>query len=121
MSKEAEILFTGKMNSDDEERLIPFGDYRDALYLRSGTAESQNAGAKETYKGNALKDLGEDFLPAGANTLIGSCPDTKRKAIILFFHNSNNIHSIVLMDTITEAYTIILQGDLGFDIDYPNR
>jgi len=120
MSENSEILFTGKINSDDEERFIPNGEVRDRKYLRIGTAESQNAGTNESYLGNELKAFGGGFLPVGTNTCIGSCKDPKRNGLIFFYHNSGNNHFIVHFDTINEAYQLIINGlSLGFDLDYP--
>ena len=120
MSENSEILFTGRINSDDEERFIPNGEVRNRKYLRIGTAESQNAGTNESYLGNELKAFPGGLLPVGTNTCIGSCKDPKRNGLIWFYHNSGNNHFILHYDTIAETYQIILNGlALGFDLDYP--
>ena len=51
----AEFLHTfrgGKMNKDVDERLIPEGQYRDALNLEISTSEGSDTGALQNIKGN---------------------------------------------------------------------
>ena len=106
MSENSEILFTGKINSDDEERFIPNGEVRDRKYLRIGTAESQNAGTNESYLGNELKAFGGGFLPVGTNTCIGSCKDPKRNGLIFFYHNSGNNYNNRVVTLIWELCSL---------------
>ena len=43
----------GRMNKDLDERLVPNGEYRDALNIEISTSEDSNTGAVQTLKGNA--------------------------------------------------------------------
>ena len=45
----------GKMNHDLDERMIPNGQYRDALNVTVSTSESSNVGALQNLKGNKEK------------------------------------------------------------------
>ena len=56
---------TGRMNKDLDERLVPNGEYRDALNIEVNTSEGSNMGAVQTIMGNeALSnfiDMNLDF------------------------------------------------------------
>jgi hypothetical protein len=43
----------GKMNKDLDERLVPNGEYRDALNLDLANSEGSNVGALQNVKGNS--------------------------------------------------------------------
>ena len=45
----------GKMNHDLDERMVPNGQYRDALNVTVATSESSNVGALQNLKGNTEK------------------------------------------------------------------
>jgi hypothetical protein len=45
-------FIAGRMNKSDDERLIPPGEYIDALNVRLGSTESTEIGAVENSKGN---------------------------------------------------------------------
>ena len=42
----------GRMNKDLDERMVPQGEYRDALNVEVNTSEGSNVGALQTIKGN---------------------------------------------------------------------
>ena len=44
----------GKMNKDLDERLVPNGQYRDALNIQVSTSEGSDVGAVENILGNTL-------------------------------------------------------------------
>ena len=44
----------GKMNKDLDERLIPDGEYRDALNIEVSTSEGSNVGSAQNLKGNII-------------------------------------------------------------------
>ena len=46
---------TGKMNKDLDERLVPNGEYRDALNLEISTSDNGNVGALQNIDGNTAK------------------------------------------------------------------
>ena len=47
----------GKMNKDLDERLIPNGEYRDALNIEVTTSEGSNVGSVENIIGNKSLNL----------------------------------------------------------------
>ena len=44
----------GRMNKDIDERMVPKGEYRDALNIEVSTSEGSNVGTIQTLKGNTL-------------------------------------------------------------------
>ena len=46
---------SGKMNKDLDERLVPNGEYRDAINLEISTSDGSDVGALQNIAGNASK------------------------------------------------------------------
>ena len=64
----------GKMNKDVDERIVPSGEYRDALNLEVQTSDGSNVGAAQTLMGNVL--MSNDLVPSGS-TCVGSIASNK--------------------------------------------
>ena len=45
----------GKMNKDLDERLVPNGEYRDALNVQVATSEGDDVGALQNVLGNQVR------------------------------------------------------------------
>lgn len=116
MASGQDITFIGGINTDDDVRFVGSGDYRSSAYMRSGSAEGQNAGAAESMPGNLLIENAN--LPAGQNTVVGSAKWVENESIVYFVHNSNGDHTLWAYNTISHVITIVL-GNLdsaGFGI-----
>jgi hypothetical protein len=101
------VFFNGGMNTDDEDRLIPNGDYRYAAYSRNYGVNTPLEGAIQSMTGNSIRE--NTNLPTGVNIVIGSCEDIEHKAIILFVWNDLDNHSIWRYEVENFTYTLILQ------------
>jgi hypothetical protein len=104
------IFFNGGMNTDDEDRLIPNGDYRYAAFSRNYGGNAPSEGALQSRTGNLLQE--NTHLAAGVNIVIGSCEDVEHKAIILFVWNDNENHSIWRYTVEDFQYTLILEDKI---------
>jgi hypothetical protein len=104
------VLFNGGMNTDDEDRLIPNGDYRYAAYSRNYGVNTPMEGAIQSMTGNTLQENTQ--LPVGVNIIIGSCEDVEHKALILFVWNEYDNHSIWRYTVEDAQYELILQDAL---------
>jgi hypothetical protein len=104
------VFFTGGMNTDDEDRLIPNGDYRFAAYSRNYGVNTPMEGAIQSMTGNLLQQNTQ--LPLGVNIIIGSCEDVEHKALILFVWNDLDDHSIWRYEVENASYTLILQDSI---------
>ena len=95
----------GKMNKDLDERLVPNGQYRDAINVEVSTSESSNVGTVKNILGN--KRI-ESLVGSGFKC-VGSIADEKtnklywfissyEKDIILEYDADNDVTSPVLVD-----------------------
>ena len=74
------VFHAGKMNKDLDERLIPNGQYRDALNVDISFSESSDAGSAQNAYGNVVKS---SVNISGAKC-IGSVVDKENETIIWF-------------------------------------
>jgi len=70
----------GKMNKDLDERLLPNGQYRDALNVEVSTSESSNVGVVKNIIGNHRL---ENIIPSGYRC-VGSVADEKTNKLYWF-------------------------------------
>ena len=107
-----------KMNTDIDERLLPKGQYPDAVNIRVANTEGSDVGAIENVKGNEkLTDLGL----TNAET-IGSFADGAAQKVY-WFVASDTRDLVVEYDTQTTDSNILLDstnpdGVLNFSKDY---
>ncbi len=95
----------GKMNKSVDERLIPDGQYIDALNVRLGSTEGTEIGAVENSKGNTqLTTLDFQGTPLVNPTTIGAYADSVRETIY-WFVSSDNYDMIVSYHTPTTLIT----------------
>ena len=89
MTKVQRNFIKGRMNKSVDERLVPNGEYIDALNVRLGSTEQSEIGSVENSKGNtvltALKFLNID-LSANAKC-IGAFEDGAKETIYWFVHD----------------------------------
>jgi hypothetical protein len=79
----------GKMNKDLDERLVPNGQYRDALNLEVSSSEGSNIGALQTVLGNSLvNSTVQASIPTDA-ACIGSVVDEENDNIYWFLTSSS--------------------------------
>ena len=82
----------GKMNKSLDERLVPNGEYVDALNVRLGSTEESEVGSVENTKGNEelsqLTFIDGTALSADARC-IGAIGDGARETIYWFVHDPN--------------------------------
>jgi len=93
-------FIAGKMNKSVDERLVPPGEYVDALNVRLGSTETTEIGAVENSKGNTQlsflqyggSPLSTPALPGQPPTTfcIGAFEDGMNETIYWFVHDSNN-------------------------------
>ena len=74
----------GRMNKDLDERLVPNGEYRDALNVQVATSEGSDVGALQNILGNQVRS---NVGITGA-TCIGSIDDQENDMIYWFICGS---------------------------------
>ena len=90
MAEIKNTFLLSKMNKDLDNRLIPNGEYRDALNISIGKSESDDVGAVQNILGNSI--FGSISLPEGTKC-IGYFMDNPNNRIYQFL--TNNYSSFV--------------------------
>jgi hypothetical protein len=106
---EVKNFFTGaKMQKDLDSRLVPNGDYVDALNVRVGKSEQGDLGAVE----NSISNEQKTTLSLGTNPeCIGSYGDEFSEKIYGFVVSTDNISTVYEYDVATETAVIVLQDN----------
>ena len=92
MAKFTRNFTSGRMNKVVDERLVPNGEYIDAMNVRMGSTEQSEIGVIENTKGNlSLTTLTyTDGTPLSTNArCIGAIEDSARETIYWFVHDPN--------------------------------
>ena len=97
MAKIQKNFIKGRMNKGVDERLVPQGEYVDALNIRLGSTEGTEIGAVENSKGNELLvqlKFGGQALSSNARC-IGAFEDGGNETIYWFINDPTNLISTV--------------------------
>ena len=78
----------GKMNKDLDERLVPNGQYRDAMNIQVATSEGSDVGTAQNILGN-LKISGGDSIKNPFNRVVGCIADEKNDTLYYLVWNPN--------------------------------
>lgn len=98
-----EKRFSGVMNLDDGNDVLPESHHRNALNVRFRGPQGDNL--VENIYGNRLIS---NSLPAGTNRCIGHLYDNVRNRLYYFNYNSNGRNGIYYYDTIAKTITPVL-------------
>mgnify|MGYP003131561417 CR=1 FL=1 len=117
----------GRMNKSLDERLLPNGEYVDAMNVRLGSTEETEVGSVENAKGNVqLTTLQYDGQPLSANArCIGAYEDGATETLYWFVHDPNfplgatgKIDLVVSLNTLSNILTYhVISIDDGLGID----
>ena len=91
----------GKMNKDLDERLVPSGEYRDAMNIQVSTSEGSDVGTIQNVLGNTpgcvyLDPLVPNPIPTGSTT-VGSVSDEKNDSLYWLVAGPSDIGSELLL------------------------
>jgi hypothetical protein len=115
-------FIAGKMNKDYDERVLPSGQYIDAMNIRMGSTENNSIGAVENTKGNEkLTSLLYNGSPLTNNAkCIGVYEDGGRETIYWFVCDPGNVDLVVSFNTNNNilTYHVISTSVLHFDQTY---
>ena len=106
MPKLAHNFVQGKMNKDLDERLVPNGQYRDALNIQVSTSEGSDVGAVENILGNTKLNKKSASVNWAANfgltsaQCIGTARDTQNNKLY-WFVTSASVDAILEYDEAT--------------------
>ena len=117
----------GRMNKSVDERLLPPGEYVDAMNLRLGSTETTEIGAVENSRGNTqLTTLAYNNVTLSANAkCIGAYEDHANETLYWFvtdpnYNATDKLDLIVSYNTNTSSlrYHVITFDTLNFDSSY---
>lgn len=93
MAEVKNSFLQSKMNKDLDDRLIPNGEYRDALNVSVGKSEDKDIGALEAVLGNNF------MIGTGNNTLtcIGQVADNQNNRIVQFWTDYTDADTTTLL------------------------
>lgn len=116
------FFFKGVMNKSVDERILPAGEYVDALNARLGSTEESEIGALENTKGNTkLTNITNQGVNLSENAVcIGSYADDNLQTIFWFITDPGSVDLIVSFNTKTNntVYHIISNTVLNFNPSY---
>ena len=125
MGKDIRVFTGGKMNKELDERLVPQGEYIDALNIRVGSTESDDMGVAENSTGNiSLTNIEVQNTPLSTSALcIGAFEDGAEETLYWFVHdsafpasaNTSKLDLILSFNTNTQilTYHVISMDDGG--------
>ena len=113
----------GRMNKSLDERLIPDGEYIDAMNVRVGSTELTDVGALENTKGNVkISNILYNGSPIASTAVcIGALEDGVNDTIYWFIHSEDDgVDMIVSMNVETglTIYHVISTSVLNFSRDH---
>jgi hypothetical protein len=93
----------GRMNKDLDERLMPDGEYRDALNIQISSTEESDAGTAQNIRGNKiLKDLSATSLFGANAKCVGKIADEENDKIYWFVKGTSK-QGIIEYNTSTDT------------------
>lgn len=121
-------FIAGKMNKDLDERLVPDGEFIDALNVTIDTTSGSNIGAVSNSLGNTLvtniqqliEDRGVVYVGSNAKTI--GAVTYEADNLIYWLVTSDNFDAIFEYSEVFQLTTIVLlctQGQLNFSKNYP--
>jgi len=108
----------GSMNKDLDERIIPVGQYRDALNIQIATSEGSDVGTAQNILGNSRVEaiIGEQFP---GSRCVGAIADEKNDVLYWFVYGDTKDAIIEYHDdgTVTPVIVDINKDTLKFDFN----
>lgn len=109
-------FFVGGLTSDTHPKNIKEGDYLYMQNMRNTKTSGNEYGGATNIKGNVKVNFD---LPSGDNYVIGILEDKQKQRIFYWVHNSNNNHSLLTYNVLTnEVYYVLLGSYLGLRKDW---
>ena len=99
----------GKMNKDLDERLLPNGQYRDAVNIEVSTSESSDVGTVKNILGNHRI---ENIIDTDKFTCVGSVANEKTNKLYWFI-SSYDVDAIVEYDVVNDITKPVLVDTKG--------
>jgi len=130
MAEVKNAFLKSKMNKDLDSRLVPSGEYRDAVNVQVIKSESEDVGALENVQGNVLVADFDAFVGGQNLVSIGYFADQNSGRVYSFFtnnfsgtstgYNQNGSNIVAMWDSSTNQKFDLVSGPfLNFHEDFP--
>ncbi len=120
MAKTSNTFLKSKMNKDLDARIIPSGEYRNAINVQVNKSEGDQVGSLENVLGNTkVADIGVHTGYAGTLYCIGQVVDDSNGIAYLFytsgslninFYSPNNKNYIISFDSKSNSLVTLVEG-----------
>ena len=97
----------GKMNKDVDERLVPKGEYRDAMNIQVSTSEGSDVGTVQNILGNSA--VADDLGITPGSICVGAVADEKNDALYWFVKEPSATYNL----TVSQSRNIIFELKSG--------
>jgi hypothetical protein len=113
MAELQRTFLAGRMNKDLDERLVPDGEYRDAVNLTIDTSEGSNIGAVQNSLGNTVTTnintiLAQYQIPAAVNAVTIGALSFEAANLLYWFVKADNFEGIFEYNEITNTSLLVL-------------
>lgn len=123
MAELQRTFLAGRMNKDLDERLVPDGEYRDAVNVTIDTSEGANIGAVQNALGNTLTTdissiLAQYQIAAPSNPVTIGALSVEAENLIYWFVKADNFEGIFEYNQVTNTSLLVLgstTNQLGFN------
>jgi hypothetical protein len=108
---------TGRMNKDVDERLIPNGEYRDAMNIQVATSEGSDVGTAQNILGNMFINFQDNFTLTPNARTIGCIADEKNDTLyyLVWDTDGNYIISHLRTESVARPVFVDRKNILGFE------
>jgi hypothetical protein len=107
----------GRMNKDVDERLIPNGEYRDAMNIQVATSEGSDVGTAQNILGNMFINFQDSFALTPNARTIGCIADEKNDTLyyLVWDTDGNYIISHLRTESVARPVFVDRKNILGFE------
>ena len=99
----------GKMNKDVDERLVPKGEYRDAMNIQVSTSEESDVGSVQNLLGNSHGC--SNYASIGQGFTVGSISDEKNDSFY-WFVSGQSFSPNEAVNNITDEYPLAMHDSI---------
>ena len=122
MAEVKNAFIKSKMNKDLDDRLMPSGEYRNAVNVQVSRSEGSDVGALENVLGNSLLQDFETVTGVNDLSCIGLFADNANSIVYLFFtdykdlettnpsYNQVSNNFIFSYNTLSNSYNLLVEG-----------
>ena len=118
MAEFQRTFLAGRMNKDLDERLVPDGEYRDAVNITIDTSEGSNIGAVQNALGNTITTniaaiLAQYQVAAPSNAVTIGALSVEAENLLYWFVKADNFEGIFEYNQVTNTSLLVLGSTIN--------